>query len=267
MSEKSNPPSVSETAFECPHCGAYTTQHWYQLAAAQMGEDHRTPVIPAPDLRERIENDRDLEPEVRASLIEWAEQMHSGLVFFEKNSKGRYVYRDVHNLNISECFNCGKIAVWVHQSLVFPLQREGAKPNSDLPVDIAKDFEEARSILNSSPRGAAALLRLSVQKLCAFLGEKGKNIDDDIASLVAKGLNPLVQRSLDVVRVVGNEAVHPGSLDLRDDRDTALQLFNLVNLIAEQMITLPKAIHSMYEKLPEGKRAAIEQRNERALKQ
>ena len=82
-----------------------------------------------------------------------------------------------------------------------------------------------------------------------------------------KGLNPLVQKSLDVVRVVGNEAVHPGSIDLRDDRDTALQLLNLVNLIADQMITHPKAVHSMYEMLPEGKRAAIEQRNERALSQ
>lgn len=267
MNARSNPPSVSETAFECPHCGAYTTQHWYQITATQMGDDRRTPVIPAADLRGRIERDKDLEPDLRASVIEWAEKMNSGLVFFEKYDKGRYVYRDVHNLNISECFNCKKAAVWVHQSLVFPPQREGASPNADLPIEIAKDFEEARSIFNSSPRGAAALLRLCVQKLCAFLGEKGKNIDDDIASLVSKGLNPLVQQSLDVVRVVGNEAVHPGSLDLRDDRDTALQLFNLVNLIAEQMITLPKAIQSMYEKLPEGKRTAIEQRNERALKQ
>lgn len=267
MNGKSNPPSIAETAFECPHCGAYTTQNWYLLTAAQMGDDHRTPTIPAADLRERIENDRSLEPEVRASVIEWAEKMNSALIFFEKIDKGRYVYRDVHNLNISECFNCGKVAVWVHQSLVFPFQREGAAPNVDLPIDIARDFEEARGILNNSSRGAAALLRLCVQKLCAFLGEKGKNIDDDIASLVAKGLNPLVQRALDVVRVVGNEAVHPGSLDLRDDRDTALQLFNLVNVITEQMITLPKAIQSMYDKLPEGKRTAIEQRNERALKQ
>lgn len=267
MNMKSAPPSISETAFECPHCGAYTTQHWYQLTAAQLSDDNRTPIIPAANLRERIENDRDIEPDVRTSLIEWAEQMNSGLVFFEKNNKGRYFYRDIHNLNISECFNCGKIAVWVHQSLVFPVQREGARPNSDLPSDIARDFDEARSILNSSPRGAAALLRLCVQKLCAFLGEKGKNIDDDIASLVSKGLNPLVQQSLDVVRVIGNEAVHPGSLDLRDDHDTAMQLFNLVNIIAEQMITLPKAIQSMYEKLPEGKREAIDKRNDRALKQ
>ena len=58
---------------------------------------------------------------------------------------------------------------------------------------------------------------------CAFnLGEKGEKLDDDIANLVKRGLNPTVQKSLDIVRVIGNEAVHPGVLDLKDDRDTAI---------------------------------------------
>jgi hypothetical protein len=120
---------------------------------------------------------------------------------------------------------------------------------------------EARSILAASPRGAAALLRLVVQKLCAFLGEKGKYIDDDIASLVKKGLDPLVQQSLDVVRVVGNEAVHPGSLDLRDNQAIALRLFDLVNIIAQQMISHPKSVREMFDKLPAQKLAAIAKRD------
>jgi len=36
-----------------------------------------------------------------------------------------------------------------------------------------------------------------------------KNLDDDIASLVSKGLDPRVQKTLDVVRVIGNNSVHP----------------------------------------------------------
>lgn len=187
--------------------------------------------------------------------------MSTGLVYFEHNRNGRYVHKDANNLFISECFNCKKIAVWVHEKLIFPPHRSAASPNPDLPQDIIRDFEEARSILDLSPRGAAALLRLCIQKLCASLGEKGKNIDDDIASLVKKGLNPLVQKSLDVVRVVGNEAVHPGTIDLRDDRETAAQLLVLVNLVADQMISHPKAIEAMYAKLPEGKRKAIDQRD------
>ena len=105
------------------------------------------------------------------------------------------------------------------------------------------------------------MLRLVVQKLCKHLGEKGKKIDDDIASLVQKGLNPMVQQALDTVRVIGNEAVHPGSLDLYDDRDTASQLFRLVNLIAEQMISQPKHVNDMYNSLPPTKLAAIEARD------
>ncbi len=71
----------------------------------------------------------------------------------------------------------------------------------------------------------------------------------------------LVQQSLDIVRVIGNEAVHPGVIDLKDGRDTALSLFDLVNAIADQMISHPKHVKSMYEKLPENKRQAIEARD------
>jgi Domain of unknown function (DUF4145) len=266
MANKSNPPSVTSTAFECPHCAAYTTQKWYKLLCADpVSGQPRTPLFPDENSKKRIQSAGNLEPEQKAELIEWIENMQLGLVFIQHDEKGTVAYKNAENLHISQCFNCEKIAVWVYKSLVFPLERAGELPNADLPADIAHDFEEARSILNESPRGAAALLRLAVQKLCAFLGEDGKNIDADIASLVSKGLNPLVQKSLDVVRVVGNEAVHPGSLDLRDDRDTALQLLGLVNLIAEQMISHPKSVQLMYNKLPENKLQAIDSRNQRAL--
>ena len=105
------------------------------------------------------------------------------------------------------------------------------------------------------------MLRLAIQTLCGHLGESGKNINSDIASLVKKGLSPVIQKSLDVVRVIGNEAVHPGTLDLKDDRDTASKLFRLVNLIAEQMISHPKHVHAMYEELPESKKNEIEKRD------
>ena len=88
---------------------------------------------------------------------------------------------------------------------------------------------ESRTILDLSPRGAAALLRLCIQKLCKQLGQPGKNINDDIAALVKAGLDPKIQKALDIVRVIGNECVHPGTMDLRDDREIAAKLFVLVN--------------------------------------
>lgn len=263
MAQKSISPSVHESAFDCPHCGAYTTQYWYK-SAAKHNDDNHPPRMPSEEFEGNIKSEKDLSEAMRNKLLGWINQMRSGLVFFEKTD-GRYFHYDVENLNLSKCYSCGKIAVWIHDRVLFPPARAGAQPNPDLSEDIIKDFEEARSILDLSPRGAAALLRLSIQKLCITLGEKGKNIDDDIASLVTKGLNPLIQQSLDIVRVIGNEAVHPGVIDLNDDRDTAEQLFNLINVIAEQMISIPNSVGAMYESLPESKRAAIEVRNKKAI--
>lgn len=37
--------------------------------------------------------------------------------------------------------------------------------------------------------------------------------------------------------MIGNEAVHPGELDQRDDQEAALELFALVNVIANNRIS------------------------------
>jgi hypothetical protein len=254
--------AVTETAFECPFCGAYTTQTWFAVYGVEIDGKERTPRIPASDAVEILQR-QSREPENKADVIAYVKQLLSGRVFFRKVHQ---IYPSVcaENLFLSECYNCQKIAVWVHTSLVSPPQRFGPAPNPDLPNEIAIDFEEARAVVNLSPRGAAALLRLCIQKLCIFLGQPGKKLDDDIATLVAAGLNPLVQKSLDVVRVIGNEAVHPGNLDLKDDINTATRLFELVNAVADQMISQPNRINELYKKLPEEKRKAIEKRDRKS---
>ena len=149
--------------------------------------------------------------------------------------------------------------MWVHEKLVWPMLNSAPVAAADMPAEIARDYEEAREVLSVSPRSAAALLRLCIQKLCVELGKKGKYVNDDIGSLVAKGLSPMVQQALDIVRVVGNEQVHPGTLDVRENPEIAAQLFALVNFIVEGRISKPKSIRALYDKMPAEKLKGIEE--------
>lgn len=216
-------PSYGAGSFTCPHCEAITGQRWGNpLSPTGVGTD----------------------------AVEWS---------------------------LCQSDACGRIALWVGilkteregtqsrnvlegAKLVWPPVKKGPAPNPDLDGDIQKDFQEARSVLPHSPRAAAALLRLGLQKLMKQLGEPGKSINNDIGALVKKGLRPDVQQAADVVRVTGNEAVHPGTINT-DDEGTVLSLFDLLNIIAEDRISQPAKVKAIYEKLPQDKKDGVADRD------
>ena len=237
------PPAIDRRSFNCPHCGVLAQQFWFTLHARQMEKDQK-PFITENEKRKPFldEKNRDIEEE----------NIHVPRI-------RRYTM--LCNIWFSRCYRCEEITLWIHDQLVWPQQGKAPLPNPDLPDEVRADYEEASTILHLSPRGAAALLRLSIQKLCKDLGGKGDNINADIAHLVKQGLPDKVQQALDVIRVIGNNAVHPGQLDIQDDRTTAETLFKLVNLIAESMISQPKRVSEMYDKLPEYERNRIEKRD------
>ncbi|WP_373033968.1 DUF4145 domain-containing protein [Sulfurovum sp.] len=162
---------------------------------------------------------------------------------------------------ISKCQRCSEHIIWFQENIVYPKKLTVLAPNLDLDEEIKADYLEAARILSDSPRSAAALLRLALQKLCKQLGEKGENINDDIKKMVSKGLNPLVQKSLDALRITGNNAVHPGEINLQEEPERVKKLFELINFIANKMITEPKEIEGFYSDLPEKAKAAIEKRD------
>lgn len=252
-------PSVRETAFNCPHCGALAKQFWYSLRADRQGEKQPLPIDL--DRRKKINFDEVEDLDERERLSKWADTMMKGHPFFEKGENGNYTFQHLRNTSVSECFNCKDISIWIYDKLVYPQRGEAPPANPDLSDEIRRDYDEASSILDLSPRGSAALIRLAIQKLCKELGKPGENLNKDIGALVTDGLDPRIQKALDVVRVLGNNAVHPGQIDLRDDRATAESLFCLLNLIAEKMISEPKHVDEVYAALPEDALKAIEKRN------
>jgi hypothetical protein len=160
------------------------------------------------------------------------------------------------------CSHCTRYSFWYKKKCVYPLIGAAPLPNEDMPADIQQIYEEARNIVAISPRAAAALLRLAVQMLCKHLGEPGKNINDDIASLVKKGLPVAVQQALDGVRIVGNGAVHPGEIDFNDDPGIATRLFMMLNFICDNRITQPKMTSQFYDAVvPTQAKAAIAKRD------
>jgi hypothetical protein len=161
----------------------------------------------------------------------------------------------------SLCTHCDGMSIWLDGVLVKPAVSTVEPPHPDLPADVRELYEEAMAVGARSPRAAAALLRLALQRLTPHLGEPGKNINEDIKSLVAKGLPVMVQQALDVCRVVGNSAVHPLEINLDESPETAMVLFQMINLIVEDRISRPKDVAAAFNALPEGARAAIARRD------
>lgn len=261
-------PSTRESAFNCPHCGALAKQYWYNGHVKPVTDEGRLPKLFSQEdvalFEQRVRNGEFPDLKDHEKLLGLFKRWATGRLVFEKASTD---YCDnIANLFVSRCFNCEEIAVWKYDSILWPHQGDAPTPNSDLPDDVLREYDEASRILNLSPRGSAAFLRVAVQRLCKHLGAKGNKIDDDIAYLVSKGLDEEIQQALDVVRVYGNDAVHPGQIDVSDDRATAETLFSLVNIIADRMISQKKRIESIYKSLPPQKLKAIEDRNNKAKK-
>lgn len=176
----------------------------------------------------------------------------------------------------AKCSHCKDSSLWratdVEMSGFYPKATVGEMlfpdfglapiPEQDMPEDVAADYLEAARIFSKSPRGAAALLRLALQKLCKHLGEEGKNINDDIRALAAKNtVPPLVVKVADTVRLTGNNAVHPGEMSDQDFDHVAEKMFDLLNFIVKKGITEPKELEALYSMTPEGPRKSAESKD------
>lgn len=224
------PPEHIKGEYHCPHCQVFAEQKWSHISAVGDAHSHRNSYGGI----------------TKASNI------------YNLSHKSMTLSQD---WTVSFCEHCRNISIWHGKRMIYPKTIQIESPNTDLSKEIQRDYLEAANILNDSPRAAAAILRLALQKLCIQLGEKGHNINDDIASLVKKGLNPTIQKSLDALRITGNNSVHPGEIDLTEDVPRVTKMFNIVNFIAQKMITEQKEIAEFYAALPTDSKEAIKKRD------
>ncbi|OHA49285.1 MAG: hypothetical protein A2W59_00820 [Candidatus Terrybacteria bacterium RIFCSPHIGHO2_02_41_19] len=228
--EKYYLPTHATGQFHCPHCGVYAKQRWAHLSAVSDA---------------------------------YTRHYQNGTLSYSSNILGLAItsFNLVEDWTVSICEHCYGMVIWFDKKIIYPKKITVSAPNEDLNKDIQKDYLEAANVFADSPRSSAALLRLALQKLCKQLGEKGDNINDDIKNLVKKGLNPKIQQSLDILRITGNNAVHPGEINLEEEPEKVLKLFELINFITEKMITELKEINNFYDTLPENSKKAVEKRD------
>ena len=220
-------PKFNTTPFTCPHCQAISQMNFIIPSKMKQSiyanlQDIRATYILGENARNRVNNIENIAD----------------------------VYEEFAN-SFAICQSCKKISIWVDEKMIYPKSRLTPLPNEDLPDDIKADYEEASLIVQDSPRGACALLRLALQKLMIYLGEE-KNLDKAIKNLIDKKIiNEDLQKALDTVRVIGNSAVHPNELDIKDNKEIAIALFKIINYIAEKILTEKKRVNEIYNILPE----------------
>ena len=259
-------PALGAASFSCPHCGAIAQQYWHRLYLKGVAKGSVVRVFKPSDFADvaKASDDDEIDDdEATEKLRKFLARLKKHMVTYGTQRNNEYLSSSLVNVATSQCYSCDGFSLWVEDKIVYPAHNSTIVAHDEMPDSVKADFNEAASIVDLSARGAAGLLRLCIQKSMMHLGLKGKKIDDDIAELVKRGLDTRIQKALDIVRVIGNEAVHPGTIDLRDDKSTAIELFALVNLIVETMIAQPKHIERMYDALPASKREAIEKRDKK----
>jgi hypothetical protein len=259
MPPKEVTPRLGLDSFSCPHCGALAHQHWFQVLVSSYDKGKK-PFVYELHGFESVDTSEFDENDVRrlGALIK---RFKKNEITYESLRYAHSCNWEMINLAMSLCHSCDAFAIWAKDKIAWPAHSIKVEPHPDIPADIKDDFIEAAGIVDKSPRGSAALSRLVVQRLVAHLGGKGKNINEDIALLVKNGLEPEIQKALDIVRVTGNNAVHPGEIALKEDHGTAIALLQLINLVVERRISTQKRIEEMFGNLPEGALKQISDRD------
>lgn len=168
--------------------------------------------------------------------------------------------KPINIISIAMCDNCKKATIWIDDVRVYPEALCVDDPIEEMNEDIKKLYLEAARIVEYSPKGAGAILRLALQTLIKELGYTG-NINDCIKKMVQNGLDSKIQKAMDSIRVIGNNAVHPGEINLDETKENVLVLFRLLNYIVKELIVKPKEIDDLFSELPDGALSAINKRD------
>lgn len=153
-----------------------------------------------------------------------------------------------------QCVSCGNYSIYYHGKMIYPIDSNVPNLNEDMPDNVKSVYYEAKTVLNISPKSACALLRLALEMLLDELEIAGRSLNDKINKYCNDfDSNNRLIKAFHLVRLVGNEAVHPGVIDIDDNEDIARAMFEIINEIVDETITKKNKMDAIFEYLPEEK--------------
>lgn len=169
----------------------------------------------------------------------------------------------------SKCRNCNRHAYWAWEQLVAPAVPFGPPPNDDLQGPLLDVYQEARDVAGRSPRAAAALLRLLVERLVHELdgvGHEGERLQVKVDRLRDDGkIDAGTYEAMLAVKIAGDGALHTGQIDTEaeDQGEVVVVLFGIVNHI----VTSTRSLHREVEALRQAQRRASSEKGRRISEQ
>ena len=249
------PPAPDKPAFNCPTCQVYARQTWFMVAGRRLVARTLAQHLTTESERRKALHDAADPPVLRSGVVY---ETPSTTYLGRESGVDPLLAIDTTHLWGSKCEHCEEVAIWCDEALVWPKQTSAPPANADLPGDIREVYKEAAAIMADSPRGAAALLRLALEKLCRHLepnpdwwktAGRSPGIADYTREWAARGsVDRRIEKALDSVRLVGNNAVHPGVIDLDDDAEIVETLFFLVNYVTEKNISEPGRVDRFFDR-------------------
>jgi hypothetical protein len=143
--------------------------------------------------------------------------------------------------------------------LLYPNPLQAPLPSENMPEAVQKIYNEARAVLPHSPSASCLLLRKALETLLLRF-TNNDHLETSIKLFSQQ--NPHLQLALEptfhLIRVYGNDGGHYRELDLSDDKETALMLFESLNFIVSSVITQQLNAERLLKNNPKAKKVVKE---------
>ncbi|WP_078549253.1 DUF4145 domain-containing protein [Litchfieldia alkalitelluris] len=223
--------------FTCPYCNGDEKQNWFHF-------------------KDKLDKENKIDSvKIGASIA------LKGIPLITKFN-GTINYKMLSELSFSICAGCTGYIIWKSGIRLYPNEITLPKSSKYMPKDAADIFEEARLIFDASPRSSSALLRLSLEMILrSILNENKKTLNQMIGQLATENIDEHTKKGLDILRYYGNQSVHTGEINIEEDKDSVIFLFDLINYIVDDLIGKKQKIDEQYSKIPHAVRKAILKRD------